>query len=222
MSTFNFYLPGNFLITQNTELYVMNELSLGSKEFHLKINCGSSLNDLFNSRTYKQNSTNTENIDINLSINDTYITSLFSSVLNATGGTSSNFIGLSETPVSFSQRLLEIAAIKIFNHAKARAAIANDNDFSNLHTQVISHLTTSLINTTIANSFFEQYIMSQEILGANGLNDVDNFVNFNLAASQLFIYGSLSGSIIDGTDGTPGILPINSYNATIRLELTGY
>jgi hypothetical protein len=222
MSTFNFFLPGNFQITQNAELYIMNENNLGTREFHLRINAGSSLNQLFNSRTYKQNSTNAENIDINLIINDTYVTSLFSNVLNTTGGTFGNFIGMSDTAVSFSQRLLEIAALKIFGHAKARAAIANDNDFTNLHTQATTHLTTSFTNSEIKNTFFEQYYLAQGIADAPAANDVDEFVNFNLAASQLFIYGTLSGSIADGTAGTPGTYPGNSYNATMRIELTGY
>lgn len=222
MSVFNFYLPGTFQINQNAELYIMNESSLGSRQFHWRINCGTSLNQLFNSRTYKQNSTNAENIDINLSINDTYVATLFNSVENAVGGSSGNFIGIQSTAATFSQRLLEMVALKVFNHAKARAAIANDNDFSGLHTQVTTHLSTSFTNSDLRNNFFEQYIQSQEILNADGQNDVDAFVNFNLASSQIFIYGNLSGSIIDGTAGTPGVVPTNSYNTNMRIELTGY
>ena len=115
-----------------------------------------------------------------------------------------------------------MVALKIFNHAKARAAIANDNDFSGLHTQLTTHLSTSFTNSDLQNTFFEQYIQSQEILNADGLNDVDAFQNFNLASSQIFIYGNLSGSIIDGTAGTSGVVPTNSYNTNMRIELTGY
>lgn len=222
MSVFNFYLPGTFQINQNAELYIMNESSLGSRQFHWRINCGTSLNQLFNSRTYKQNSTNAENVDINLSINNTYVATLFNSVLNATGGSSENFIGIESTASTFSQRLLEMVALQIFNHAKARAAIANDNDFTNLHTHVTTHLATSFVNTTITNDFFEQYILASGTAGRAASNDVDVAVNFNLDASQLFIYGSLTGSVADGTAGTPGILPINSYNTNMRIELSGY
>jgi len=222
MSVFNFYLPGTFQINQNAELYIMNEYSLGSKQFHWRINCGTSLNQLFNSRTYKQNSTNAENIDINLSINDTYVATLFNSVLNATGGSSENFIGIESAASTFSQRLLEMVALKIFNHAKARAAIANDNDFSGLHTQLTTHLSTSFTNSDLQNIFFEQYILASGAVERAASNDVDVAVDFNLASSQIFIYGNLSGSIIDGTAGTPGVVSTNSYNTNMRIELTGY
>jgi hypothetical protein len=221
MSVFNFFIPGNFEITQNAELYVSNETNLTCSEFHFRINCGTSLNELFNTRTYIQNSSNADNYDVNLTINETYVNTLFTNVLNVEGGTASNFIGMSSTPpISFSQRLLEIAALKIFDHAKARAAISNDNDFTDLHTHVTTHLATSFVNTSITNSFFEQYVQSQG--NAIAFNDVDGPVQFNLDASQLFVYGSISGSVSDGTLLSPGLVPVNSYTGTIRIELTGY
>jgi hypothetical protein len=221
MSVFNFFIPGNFQITQNAELYVSNETSLTCSEFHFKINCGNSLNQLFNTRTYIQNSGNAENYDVNLTINDTYVNSIFTNVLNVGGGTATNFIGISTaTPISFSQRLLEIAALKIFDHAKARAAISNDNDFTDLHTHVTTHLATSFVNTIITNTFFEQYVQSHG--NAFNFNDVDGPVPFNLDASQLFVYGSISGSVSDGTLSSPGLVPVNSYTGTIRIELAGY
>ena len=219
-SVFNFYIPGNFQITQNAELYIADEVNLGASEYHFRINCGNSLNQLFNTRTYIQNSVNAEHYDVDLIINDTYVNSIFTNVLNANGGTASNFIGMSSIPpISFSERLLEIAALKIFQHAKARAAISNDNDFTDLHTHVTTHLATSFVNTNITNTFFEQYVLSHG--NALNSNDVDGPVQFNLDASQLFVYGSLSGSVSDGTPGTPST-GNDSYNATIRIELTGY
>jgi hypothetical protein len=223
MSVFNFYIPGNFEITQNAELYIADEVNIGASEYHFKIFCGNSLNQLFNTRTYQQNSVNAEHYDVNLTINDTYVNSIFTNVLNANGGTANNFIGMSTTPpISFSQRLLEIAALKIFQHAKARAAISNDNDFTDLHTHVTTHLATSFVNTNITNTFFEQYVLSHSIAATSlNSNDVDGPVQFNLDASQLFVYGSLSGSVSDGTPGTPAT-GTGSYNATIRIELIGY
>ena len=223
-STFNFFLPGNFQITQNANLYIMDELTLGTRNFHFSMNCGTSLNSLFNTRTYKQNSTNAQNVDINLSINETYAATLFNNLVNA-GGTSPNFLGM-ETVVAttFSQRLLEMAALKIFGHAKARAAIANDSDFTNLHTVVIGHLTNSFSNSDIKNNFFEQYVL----LRKNSLNqnDVDQNINFNLDATQIYIYGILNGSILDATPLTSSATGLttfgNSYNTDMRLALTGF
>ena len=222
MSTFNFYLPGNFEIIQNTELYIMDEVSLGSRDFHWKINCGNTLNDLFINRTYKEITGNTDFYETNLTINNTYVNGLFNNVLNSTGGLNGNFIGLSTSTTSFSQRLLEMAALKIFGHAKARAAIGNDSDFINLHANVTKHLYDSFSNTTIKEQFFESYIKSQETLNSDGANDVDEYQNFNLSNTQIFIYGVLSGNILDANPSTTGTLITNTYTANMRIELTGF
>jgi hypothetical protein len=219
---FNFYLPGSFGISQDTELYIMDELSQGSREFHWKINCGNTLNELFLNRTYKQLSTNEEAIETNLSINNIYVNGLFNNVLNGVGGLNGNFIGLSTATTSFSQRLLEMAALKIFAHAKARAAIGNDSDFIDLQTRVITHLYDSFSNVDIRQQFFESYIKSQETLNSNGANDVDEYQNFNLTNSQIFIYGIFSGNILDATPTTVGTLSINTYTANMRIELCGF
>jgi len=219
---FNFYLPGSFGIAQDTELYIMDELSLGSREFHWRINCGNTLNELFLNRTYKQLSTNEEAIETNLSINNIYVNGLFNNVLNSTGGLNGNFIGLSTSTTSFSQRLLEMAALKIFAHAKARAAIGNDSDFVDLQTRVITHLYDSFSSANIRQQFFESYIKSQETINANGANDVDEYQNFNLANSQIFIYGIFSGNILDANPITVGTLTTNTYIANMRIELTGF
>ena len=222
MSTFNFYLPGNFEIIQNTELYIMDEVSLGSRDFHWKINCGNTLNDLFINRTYKEITGNTDFYETNLTINNTYVNGLFNNVLNSTGGLNGNFIGLSTSTTSFSQRLLEMAALKIFAHAKARAAIGNDSDFVDLQTRVITHLYDSFSNVDIRQQFFESYIKSQETLNSNGANDVDEYQNFNLSNTQIFIYGVLSGNILDTNPLTAGTLITNTYTANMRIELTGF
>jgi hypothetical protein len=219
---FNFYLPGSFGISQDTELYIMDELSQGSREFHWKINCGYTLNELFLNRTYKQLSTNEEAIETNLSINNIYVNGLFNNVLNGVGGLNGNFNGLSTSTTSFSQRLLEMAALKIFAHAKAKAAIGNDSDFVDLQTRVITHLYDSFSNVNIKQQFFESYIKSQETINANGANDVDEYQNFNLTNSQIFIYGIFSGNILDATPTTVGTLPINTYTANMRIELCGF
>jgi hypothetical protein len=200
----------------------MDELSQGSREFHWKINCGNTLNELFLNRTYKQLSTNEEAIETNLSINNIYVNGLFNNVLNGVDGLNGNFNGLSTSTTSFSQRLLEMAALKIFGHAKARAAIGNDSDFVDLQTRVITHLYDSFSNVNIRQQFFESYIKSQETINANGTNDVDEYQNFNLANSQIFIYGIFSGNILDANPITVGTLTTNTYTANMRIELCGF
>ena len=227
MSVFNFYLPGNFGITQDAELYIMNESSLGIRQYHFKILCGSNLNSLFNTRTYIQNSSNQEKVDINLSINQTFVNSVLMNVYNAPGGAGSDesaYRGMDQGILSFSERLLEIAALKIFRHAKARAAIANDNDFTNLYSNVTTHLLNSFMNEDIKLNFFEQYIGSRGLLN-NGLpSDTNESVDFNLHKTQIFIYGTFNGYVTDITPATAfgGFPPNANYSTNIRLELQGF
>ena len=224
-STFNFYLPGNFQISQNANLYIMDESNLGDRSFHFSMNCGTSLNSLFSSRNYKQNSINAQNVDISLIINQTYAATLFTNLVNVAGGTAGNFTGISENnPVSFSQRLLEMAALKIFGHAKARAAIANETSFNGLESVVISHISSSFLIDSIKNNFFEQYVTTRKI--QFNQNDVDQYVDFNLDSSQIFIYGNLNGKVCDATpltNSTTG-LPLfgDTYNTNMRIALIGF
>ena len=221
MSVFNFFLPGNFGITQDAELYVMTPVNLGDREYHWRINCGSSLNDLFSTRTYIQNSTNQENVDICLAINSTYVNTLFNSVLNTSGGTGPDFVGIDTAAAPFSQRLLEMTALKIFKHAKARAAIGNDNDFDTLYSNVTTHILNSFTNKSIKLNFFEQYIASRGALGNSLPDDLTSSTTFNLASTEIFIYGTLAGNITDTTPTTAGGFPFcTSYATNMRIELS--
>ena len=224
MSVFNFFLPGDFGITQNAELYVMDPVNPGDRQYHWRINCGSSLNQMFNTRTYIQSSLNDENVNICLDINQTYLTMLFgasSSLYNAPSGLGPDFVGIDTAAAPFYQRLLEMTALKIFKHAKARAAIGNDKDFLPLYSNVTTHIVDAFANESIKLNFFEQYIASRGGLGNSLPEDVTSSTEFNLASTEIFIYGTLAGNITDTTPTTAGGFPFcTSYATNMRIELS--
>jgi hypothetical protein len=217
--SFNFLVPGNFSITQNAELYVMSQSTLLSSKYHWVISVGNTLNTLFNTRTYTENTSNISSYNINLITNNTQIeTLLTTNTVNSDGGIATNLSGIEPT-ATFNLRLLEMAALEIFGHAKARAAFSNDNSFNNYHTTVSSHMTTSFSNQSMRNDFFEQYVQLNRISGA----DVSSPVSFNLAETSLFVYGTLNGQITDATNSNPvnGSIFKTNYNTNMRIEFKG-
>jgi len=221
--SFNFLVPGNFSITQNAELYVMSQNTLSASKYHWIINCGSTLNTLFNTRTYTENTANSSFYNTTLITNNTQIESLLNTntlSYDTTGnaGSTATIMGLEPT-ATFNLRLLEMAALEIFGHAKARAAFSNDSSFINHHTTVSNHLFNSFNTESIRNTFFEQYVQLNRISGA----DVGESATFNLAETSLFVYGNLNGNIIDATSSTnvTGSIFKTSYGTTMRIEFKG-
>jgi hypothetical protein len=220
--SFNFLVPGNFNITQDAQLYVMNLNTLTQSKYHWVISVGTTLNTLFNNRTYTENTTNNTLYNINLTTNTTEIERLLNTnTLNydTTGSANSTATNLGlETIATFNLRLLEMAALEIFGHAKARAAFSNDISFNNYHTTVSSYMSTSFNSQSIRNNFFEQYVQLNRISGA----DVGVIATFNLAETSLFVYGNLNGQITDATPTTEtSSIFKTSYNTTMRIEFKG-
>jgi hypothetical protein len=222
--SFNFLVPGNFSITQNAELYVMSQNTLSTSKYHWRIDCGSTLNTLFNTRTYTENTANNSFYNTTLITNYTEIESLLTNTglsYDTTGnaGSTATMLGLVEPTANFNLRLLEMAALEIFGHAKARAAFSNDGSFINHHTTVSNHLFNSFNTESIRNTFFEQYVQLNRINQA----DVDVSATFNLAETSLFVYGNLNGNIIDATSSTAvtGSIFKTSYSTTMRIEFKG-
>ena len=99
-----------------------------------------------------------------------------------------------ETYTSFNTRILEILALKIFGHARARAAISNDTELtigiqSNLQNHIISVLNTH------GQDIFNQYV-NQDLPELNQ-NDINQPVNFNFQNDVFSFPGYIVGSLID-------------------------
>ena len=96
----------------------------------------------FKTSTYSQNSANSDDYDVDLSVDATGWNKFYDEALTGTmvageknshgvdGDQAASVLGVVGTDTgTLGLRFLEIAALEIFGHAKARAAIVNDKDF---------------------------------------------------------------------------------------------
>lgn len=222
MSTFNFIIPTNFSISQNAHLYINDvPTSINTAKYHWNINCGSNLNTMFNIRTYTQPTGTIDAYTANLTINtdqvNTWLTTTPGLNYDNNGTALLTAYGLEPGAVSFNLRLLEMVALEIFGHAKARAAISNDTAFNSLHSQLTTHLSCAFNDQNTRNIFFEQYVDINRYSNAN-TNDVGTIVDFNLANTSFFIFGFLNGNICDATTLTPGLFSKTTYSANMRIQ----
>lgn len=205
-------------------------------EYTLTVDLGTqSTNAIFSSRTYQQSASDANAYDIDLTINTTQ----FDIDLRAGAKTTTvaeagiTSLGIDPNDTSFGQRLLEIVAIKIFGHAKARAAIENDTEFTGA--ALIQKFQSSLQEAidTDRNLIFGQYVNLDRVQSdANdneGHNDVDTATDFNFDALDLVFPINLRGSILDDASGIfdngPNVggsfLANGNYNVPLRLILKG-
>jgi len=132
---------------------------------------------------------------------------------SATGKTNGSIDGaLTSGTDNVATRLLEIVAIHIFGHGRARAAIRNDSEYatsmSHIRNQVVA-----LFTQDKANDFFNQYVNMNKIADANDVNDNQPFnfdgvelgyrVNFTLT-NILDSQGANSTLIEDWTNNGAG------------------
>ena len=222
MSTFNFIIPANFTINQNATLYIMDvPTSINNAKYHWNINCGSSLNTMFNNRNYTQVNGNNDAYTANLTINTTQLDLwLTTTGLNydSNGSAGLTAYGLETGAQNFNLRLLEMAALEIFGHAKARAAISNDTAFNSLHSQLTTHLSGAFNDQNTRNIFFEQYVDINRYSTTNTSDINETLVSFNLANTSFYIFGFLNGNIEDATPSNLGIFSKNNYSADMRIQ----
>jgi hypothetical protein len=165
MSLSNFYL-GSVDVNQNVNLYDALPPTVDAMpDTHYIINVLCNFQTLMGfSGNYVQSASNPNNVNINLDLspNSDYLKELlgYNEVYNAgnvvqnsvefaasgpsasgrKGSVTGITVGAPNSNIGF--RLLEIAAIQIFNHAKARAAIRNDTEF----TTSMQHIVDSIPN----------------------------------------------------------------------------
>ena len=117
----------------------------------------------------------------------------------------------------FGERLLEIVAIKIFGHPKARAAISNDNSFYNI-TQLSTKVFDALNNHR---NELGNYYMGIYDIQPNSTSQTINVNNFNIIF-PFFLNGATQKSSINlfrnGPPNVGGSLLVNgNYNIPLLL-----
>jgi hypothetical protein len=156
-------------------------------------------------------------------------------VLTTTSGGTTTYSSGTQT---FGYRLLELAALQIFNSATARAAISNDTDFiygqgTNLYTgqgetSGTGNLYSSLANqinyafNIESNNIFNQYVNTWRYKGSNDVNQYEPY-NFDKTNFQIYMtyqvntYGINRG--LGYTGQIANIYPIG-FNKSILVVLS--
>lgn len=233
--SFNFFVNATVDLSHNTQLYVQNITPETPSNYVITVDLGVHLNDLFTGRNYIQN-VSEDYYDTNLNVNNEYILARlngdYTQLTQGIAPGSGLFATVDGNPLPYYVRLLEIMALQIFGHAKARAAIANDESFRTSADTIQAFLSGEFDNQSIRNDFFEQYVQLDRVdLNAN---DVNGVVDFNLADSQISFIAMLKGKVLDTdtagdvnqvwSSSLPGSLVSNEngeYNIQILTRLDG-
>ena len=189
--------------------YNINVYTIGQKQ------------SLFNTASYYYPDVNTPPVfNIDLSLNKiSYFLSLNRSSINGLNQ-NVNINGFDPSWKLFGERLLEIVAMKIFGHPKARAAISNDNSF--YETNELSIKVYDAFNNH-RNEFGNYYMGIYDITEPNNNTQFINLTNFNIIfpfylngitqkdTSQLFRNGpNVGGSLlVNGMYNIPLLLTFN-------------
>jgi hypothetical protein len=208
--SYSYFANEFFSVYQQTNLYAQNfPINNGLYDYVFEVNISQdSLNDMFDVRHFKQssnqqNNVGENNVDINLLINRTFIDSLLTtnkvSIIGITGNYLGDETGFLSGEKMIGLRFIEVIAMKIFGHAKARAAISNDTDFyqsdaipGSLINQMINGIQSSINNKR--NDIFNQYV-DYDRIEAEASDDVDVNINFNFKDTIFIIPMYLSSNL---------------------------
>ena len=203
--SFNYYfndLSDWFGIERDADLYAENGAVVNDQEFDYILDLTGVLNDMFNTKTYQQNGANADLYDVNLTINTDYVVNMAANTGMANSA-SNLATGILSGSATIGTRVLEILALKIFGHARARAAIANDNAIvAGLANDLANHVQN--VVTAHRNDIFNQYV--QQDLAELNANDVNVPVSFNFQNDTLVFPGYVTGSLVNKGQLSPELL----------------
>jgi hypothetical protein len=184
--------------------------------------------ELFEIANYRQVSGSNNEYTVVLNVNNDST----NTQLDTTGiapNTGRRFLGF-ETSDTAGARLVEILAMKLFGHAKARAAIENDTEVAANQTLIAQGLFNSF--TTDRNDIFGQYVnldlVERDANNTNGYNDVDGTRNFNFSGVAfevpLRVLGAVDAASADivkngPTDVGGALVESGSYNVPLKITL---
>lgn len=202
----NFFVNSPFNVTQNAQIYSVTVTTNANQyDYILGINVTAagwtSMNDLFANKHFIQNSsaqnTNGENnVDISLDANIAAINALLygsnavsisSDMSNVSGHAAYTTLTAGDKLVGL--RFLEVVATKVFGHAKARAAIANDTEFySNANGSIIAQIADGINNaiSTKKSDIFNAYVAYDRVEENVNTNNASNEFNADAEANKTF------------------------------------
>lgn len=211
MAAVNFFL-GSIDVNQNVNLFDAEPNFVEAfPNTHYRIDINADMEVLLGiAGNYQQSLSDPNQVNVNLRFvgNEDYLKILlgYPNVYNSTGAVTVNYVpqlnqgpshlivgrkgvitGKETTDANMGFRFLEIAAIQIFNHARARAAIRNDTDFVTSMRETVTDIKDKITGYTVINAdgsaavkndIFNQYV-KQNLLVNYPANDVDAVVPFN-------------------------------------------
>ena len=213
----NFNTNTNTFTFPSSPVLIQEKYNPESFDYNITINTSGQKQTLFNTATYNYPSISSPPV-FNFNLSLTNINSFLSSNSSLTSRSNSSTIiyGLESSLRPFGERLLEIVAIKIFGHPKARAAISNDNSFYN-STQLSTKVFDALNNHR---NELGNYYMGIYDIQPNSTPQTINVNNFNIIF-PFFLNGATQKSSINLFRNGPSVggslLRNGNYNIPLLL-----
>ena len=195
MSSVEFFFNEAFTIAANANLFAQNVTPVNQNAYDYIFTFAGDLNDFFSTRTYQQNAADINEVNIVLNLNTTFFNGA-STAYNDTNAISTSGCSTTGFTVStdFNTRVLEVLAMKIFGHGRARAAIANDTTIvAPIQYNLANHIQNVL--NTHKHDIFNQYVQTDN--PKINANDVNTTVDFNFAGDVLSFPGFITGNLVD-------------------------
>ena len=238
--TDNFFVNYDFTVSQNANIYTQSISTTESTydyvfTINVAENSWASMNDLFNTREFVQNSnvqnTSGENAtDVTLQLNRDSLNDLLfatncvdisstkaavattnAAVYNTLDKGNNKLLGL---------RFLEVVATKVFGHAKARSAIQNDSDFyrsdavtGSLINQIANGISDAFVNGSKRNEIFNVYVSYdrvQDNVDPNANNDANSASLFNFDSTTWEFPIHFTSTVVDAGSDTTSLSELNN------------
>lgn len=232
MSNGEFFVNDPFLVTKNGSS--INIPYGNNYDYILNVNIFTSnitsVNSIFQNRTFRLNQ---NQMDIDLTINIDLINQLLYNLDSVDISSSMNNVSnhnaydtlTKQVNKKLGFRMLEIIATKIFAHAKARAAIANDTDYylpysnsNSIIKQIVDGVNNALFNKK--NEIYNIYSSSNRF---DHNENMENPINFNFSSSNwdfpFYFTTSLNGSIPSQLSNGPNVGGSRLINSQVTVPL---
>jgi len=235
MATYQVFI-GDIDTEQYANLYEQNLIPFVPTYYNLQVNVNFS--NMFNTHNFQQTGesdpANANLVNVRLSMNTEVVNSLLGASgidssglvdplatgsIGVTGGKNNGSIdgALTSGHDNVATRILEIVAIHIFGHGRARAAIRNDSEYA-ASMKIVRDQVNALFTQDKANDFFNQYVNMNKITSSNDVNESQdfNFENIELGYRVNFL---LTNTLDSNDQQTTLVDPANAAGWTTNILL---